>query len=92
MKQLLEHQTTRPFKIEVWTDNSRRQSNCAKAWTRAQSETLGGADDVGSTVEQDQSHLADQAAYTGKRDRFADNARSRSSTRQAGRNDGLHIS
>ena len=57
----------------------------------AQSETLGGADDVGSTVEQDRSHLAEQAEYAGERGRFADKTRSKSSTRQAGRNDGLHI-
>ena len=58
----------------------------------AQSETLGGADDVGSTVEQDRSHLAQQVGYFGERGRFADETRSKSSNRQAGRNDGLHIS
>ena len=38
VKHLLEHQTARPFKIEVWTDSKQqRQSHYAKAWTRAQS-------------------------------------------------------
>ena len=64
----------------------------ATASTRARSETLQGADDVGSTVEQDRSHLAEEAGYAGESGRFADEARSKSSTRQAGRNDGLHIS
>ena len=73
VKHLLEHQTARPFKIEVWTDKQQRQSHSPTAWTRAQSETLGDADDVGSTVEQDQSHLAEQAEYAGECGRFADN-------------------
>ena len=47
VKHLLEHQTARQFKIEVWTDSSKA------IWTRAQSETLGGRGDVGSTVEKD---------------------------------------
>ena len=47
---------------------------------------------MGSTVEQDRSHLAEQVGYAGERGRFADKTRSKSSTRQAGRNDGLHIS
>ena len=45
-----------------------------------------------STVEQDRSLLAEQLEYAGERVRFADETRSKSSTRQAGRNDGLHIS
>ena len=90
VKHLLEHQTARPFKIERWTDSS--QSHYATAWTRAQSETLGGADDVGSTVEQARSHLDEQAGYAGERGRFADETPSKSCTRQAGRNDGLHMS
>ena len=92
VKHLLEHQTARPLKNEVWTDSSSAKAIYAKAWTRAQSETLGGADDVGSTVEQDRSHLAEQVEYTGERGRFAEETRSKGSTRQAGRNDGLHIS
>ena len=47
---------------------------------------------MGSTVEQDRSHLAEQAGYDGERFRFADETRSKSSTPQAGMNDGLHIS
>ena len=92
VKHLLEHQTARPFKIEVWMDSSSAKSHHARAWTRAQSETLGGADDVGSTVEQEGSDLAEQVEYAGARGRFADETRSKSSTRQAGRNGGLHIS
>ena len=47
---------------------------------------------MGLTVEQDRSHLAEQVEYVGERGRFADETRSKSSTRQAGRNHGLHIS
>ena len=43
---------------------------------------------MGSTVEQDRSHLAEQVEYGVKCGRFADETRSKSSTRQAGRNDG----
>ena len=68
VKHLLEHQTARPFKIEVWTDSS-----SAKA------------------IMQNRSHLAEQAGYAGERGRFDHKARSKSSTRQAGRNDVLHI-
>ena len=41
---------------------------------------------MGSTVEQDRSHLAQQVGYFGERGRFADETRSKGSTRQAGRN------
>ena len=51
VKHLLEHQTARPFKIEVWTDSSSAKAIHATAWTRAQIKTLGGADDVGSNVD-----------------------------------------
>ena len=47
---------------------------------------------MGSTVEQDRSHLAEQAGYAGERGRFADKTSSKSSTRQASRNDGSHVS
>ena len=47
---------------------------------------------MGSTVEQDRSRLAQQVGYFGELCRFADKARSKSSTRQAGRNDELYIS
>ena len=46
---------------------------------------------MGLTVEQDRSHLAEQVEYVGERGRFADETRSKSSTRQAGRNHGLHM-
>ena len=41
-----------------------------------------------STVEQDRSHLVERVKYTGKCGRFANETRSKSSTRRAGRNDG----
>ena len=69
-----------------------RQSNCTTAWTRAHSETLGGADDVASAVEQDRSHLDEQVQYVGERGRFADETRSKSSTGQAGKIDVFLIS
>ena len=47
---------------------------------------------MGSTVAQDRSHLVEQVEYAGERGRLADEARSKSSTRQAGRIDGLRIS
>ena len=47
---------------------------------------------MSSTVEQDRSHLAEQVEYAGERGRSADETRSKSSTRQADRNDGIHVS
>ena len=91
VKHLLGHQTARPFKIEVWTEQQ-RQSHYATAWTRAQSKPLEGQTMWGSTVGQDRSHLAEQVEYAGKCCRSADKARSKSSIRQAGRNDGSHMS
>ena len=88
VKHLLEHQTARPFKIGVLDGPQQRQSHHATAWTRAQSKILGGADDVGSTVGQDRSHLAEQVEYAGKCGRSADKTCFKSRTRQAGRNDG----
>ena len=80
--------------VQNWSldGQQQRQSHYATVWTRAQSETLGGADDVGSTVEQDRSHLAEQVESAGERVRSADETRSKSSIREAGRNDELHIS
>ena len=69
VKHLLENQTARTFKIEVLTEQQ-RQGHHAKAWTRAQGETLVGADDVGSTVGQDRSHLVEQIEYAGERCRI----------------------
>ena len=57
-----------------------RQSHHATAWTRAQRKTFGGAGDVGSTVEQDRSHLAEQVEYAGKCGRFAGNKLARAVT------------
>ena len=56
-----------------------RQGHHATSWTRAQSKTLGGADDVGSTVGHDRSHLAEQVEYAGKCCRSADKTCSNSS-------------
>ena len=46
---------------------------------------------MGSAIEQDRSHLDEKVEYAGERVRVADETRSTSSTRQAGRNDGLHF-
>ena len=62
-KNLLEHQTARTFKIEVWTDSSSAKAIFSTSWTRAQSKALGGADDVGSTVEQARPHLDEPIEY-----------------------------
>ena len=43
-------------------------------------------------TEQDRSHFGHEVGYFGERGRFADETRSKSSTRQADMNDGLHIS
>ena len=91
VKHLQEHQTKRLFKIEVWTDSSSAKAIMQRL-SRAESKTLGGTDDVGSTVGQDRSHLAEQVEYAGKCGRSADKTCSKNSTRQAGRNDGFHIS
>ena len=85
VKHLLEHQTARTFKIEVWTDSHVCQGHDTTSWTRAQSKALGGADDVGSTVEQGRSHLDEQAGYAGDCGRHGDKTRATSSTRQVGR-------
>ena len=49
-----------------------RQGHHTTSWTKAQSKTLGSADDAGSTVEQARSHLDEQAGYAGKRGRHDD--------------------
>ena len=59
VKHLLEHQTARTFKIEAWTVPRHHTTSS----TRAQSKALGGADDVGSTVEQARLHLDEQIEY-----------------------------
>ena len=91
VKHLLVHQTARTFKIEVWTDSSSAKAIIQRLWTRAQSKTLRGTDDVGSTVGQDRSHLAEQAGYAGKRGRHDDKTCATRSFGQIGRNDGLLI-
>ena len=91
VKHLPEHQTARPFKIEVWTDSSSAKAIMQRLLTRAQSKALGGADDVGSTVEQARPHLDEQAGYAGERGRPADKTRATSSSGQVGRNEGLLI-
>ena len=52
VKHLLEHQTARPFKIELWRDSSSAKAIMQRLGPGHKSETLGGADNVGSTVEQ----------------------------------------
>ena len=80
VQHVLECQTARPFRIEVLDRQQQLQSHHATHWTMAQSKTLGGADDVGSTVGKDRSHLVEQVEYAGKCCRFADETRSTSST------------
>ena len=73
VKHLLDQQTARTFNQNRSLDGQQqRQSHHTTSWTRAQSETLGGADDVGSTVEQARSHLDEQAGCDGKRGRHDD--------------------
>ena len=90
VKHLLEHQTARTFQIEVWTDSSSAKAIIQRLGP-AQSEALGGAGDVGSTVEQARPHLTEQAGYAGERGRPTDKTRATSSSGQVGRNDGLLI-
>ena len=47
VKHLLEHQTARPFKIEVWTDSSSAKAIMQRLGPGAQSKTLGSADVMG---------------------------------------------
>ena len=92
VKHLVEHQTARPVKIEVWTDSSSAKAFMQRLGPGRRAKHLEVQTDAGgSTVEQDRSHLAAQIEYAGERGRFADETRSKSSTRQAGRKDGLHI-
>ena len=91
VKHLLNQQTARPFKVEVWTDSSsakalvqrlgpgRRAKHLEVQTMRVQQLNMIG-------------HLVEQVKYAGKCSRFADETRSKSSTRRAGRNDGLHVS
>ena len=93
VKHLLEHQTAQPCKIEVWTDSSSAKAIVQRLGPGRKAKHL----EVWQTMwvqqfEQDRFHLAEQAGYVGERGRLADKARSKTSTRQAGRNDGLHIS
>ena len=80
--------------VQNWSldGQQQRQRHYATAWVRTKSKALGGADDVVSIVEQDRTHLAEHFEYVGERDRFVDETRSKSSARQADRNDGFHIS
>ena len=89
VKHVLEHQTARTFKIEVWTDSSSAKAIIQRLGPGRSAKTLGGPDDVGSTVEQTWSHLDEQAAYAGKRGRHDDKTCATRSSGQIGRNDGL---
>ena len=61
VKHLLEHQTARTLK--KMDGQQQRQGRRTTSWTRAQSKALGGADDVGSTVERARPHLDEQISY-----------------------------
>ena len=88
VRHLLEQQiAARPFIIEVWTDSHSAKAVMQRLGPGRRAKHL---EDVGSTVEQDRSRPAEQVEYAGERGRFADETRSKSSTRQVGRNDGLH--
>ena len=76
---------------EMKLASNRSRTTMINTWSRAQSKALGGADDVGSTVEQARPHLTEQAGYAGERGRPADKTRATSSSGQDGRNDGLLI-
>ena len=91
VKHLLEHQTARPFKIEVWTGSSSAKAIMQRLGPGRRAKHL-----------EAQTMWVQQLNKTGlfslnklntlECGRFADETRSTSSTRQAGRNDGLHTS
>ena len=84
VKHLLEHQTARPFEIDVWTDSSSPKANMQRLGPGRRAKHL----EVQTmwVVEQDLSHLAVHVAYAKERGRFAYETRSKSSIRQAARN------
>ena len=92
VKHLLEHQTSRPFKIEVFDRQQQRQGHHPTTWTRAQGKTLGGADVMVSAAGKDRSHLFEQSGYAGESCRCFDKTRAASCAHQLRGNDGLHIS
>ena len=67
VKHLLEHQTARPFKIEVWTDGSSAKAIIQRRGPGRRAKHLEVLCSAGSTVEQARSHLDEQAGYAGKR-------------------------
>ena len=92
VKHLLEHQTARPFKIELWTDSSSAKAimQCLGPGRRAkhlevQTMCVQQLNKIGLISPNKLNTLENVAD-------FPDETRSKSSTRQACRNDGLHIS
>ena len=92
VKHLLEHQTARPFIIEVWTDSSRAKAIMQRLGLRRRAKHL----EVQTMWVQLLNKIGlislNKFEYAGKCVRFADETRSKSSARQAGRNEGLRIS
>ena len=82
VKHLLEHQASKPFKIEVWTDSSSAKAIMQRL----------GPDVMGSAAGKDRSLLVEQSGYAGELCRCFDKARAASCTRQVRWNDGQHIS
>ena len=82
VKHLLEHQTSRPFKNEVWTDSSSAKVIMQRLGPGRRAQTFGGADFMGPAAGKDRSSCADVLTKT----------RAASCTRQARWNDGLHLS
>ena len=80
VKHLLEHQTARPFKIDVWTDSSSAKAIMQRFGPGRRAKHLEVQKMWGSTVGKDWSHLVEQIEYCGKCCRSADETRSTSST------------
>ena len=72
VKQLLEHQTARPFKTELWTDSSSAKAIIQRLGPRRRAKHLEVQAMWGSTVGQARSHLAEQVEYAGERGRCDD--------------------
>ena len=91
VKHLLEHQTARPFKIEVWTDSSSAKATMLRLGPGRRAKHL----EVQTMWVQQLNKIGlISLNKLGTLENVADllTTRSKSSTRQAGRNDGLHTS
>ena len=80
VKHLLEHQTSRQFKIKVWTDSSSAKAIMQRRGPGRRAKHLERQTLWVQQLEKDRSHLIEQAGYAGKCCRCFDETRSASRT------------